>query len=143
MIRDGEYTAWFRTPRGEGTGIVYLADGRITGGDCYFTYGGTYEIGDNSFTATITTRRCAAGPTTVFGVDEIELKLAGAFKGATAFCTGTSDQAPGLCFEATLFGGMDQRPVPDTKPAAVVFDAARFARITQAGQRPRKPFAHR
>ncbi len=142
MIRDGKYTAWFRTPRGQGTGIVHLADGKITGGDCFFTYGGTYEIDDSSFTATLTTRRCAAGPTTVLGVDEIELKLAGAFKGGTAFCSGTSDQAPGVRFEATLFGGTDQPPAPGTGPPAVVFDAARFARIT-GGQRSRKPFAHR
>jgi hypothetical protein len=139
--RDGKYTVWFRTPRGQGTGIVHLADGKLTGGDCFFIYEGTYEVDDKSFTATLTTRRCAAGPTTVFGLDEIELKLAGTFKGATAFCSGTSDQAPGLCFEATLFGGLDQPP-PDTRPAAVVFDAARFAKIP-GGQRPRKPFAQR
>ena len=142
MIRNGKYTAWFRTPRGQGTGIVHLADGKITGGDCFFTYGGTYEIDDNSFTATLTTRRCAAGPTTVLGIDEIELKLAGAFKGGTAFCSGTSDQAPGLRFEATLFGGIDQPPPPGTRPAAAVFDAALFAKIT-GGQRSRKPSAHR
>jgi len=142
MIRDGQYTAWFRTRHGQGTGIVHLADGRITGGDCFFNYGGTYAVDDDRFTATLTTRRCADGPTTVLGVDEIELKLAGAFKGATAFCSGTSDQAPGVRFEAMLFGGLDQPPVSDAKPPAVVFDAARFAKIS-AGQRPRKPFAPR
>jgi hypothetical protein len=55
MLRDGEYAAWFRTARGEGTGIVHLANGRISGGDCMFTYSGTYEVDDNSFTATLLT----------------------------------------------------------------------------------------
>jgi hypothetical protein len=141
MVRDGKYTVWFRTPRGQGTGIVHLADGKLAGGDCFFTYEGSYEVDDNSFTAKLTTTRCAAGPTTVFGVDEIELKLAGIFKGSTAFCSGTSDQAPGLRFEATLFGGLDQ-PLPDTRSVAVVFDAARFAKIG-GDQRSRKPFAQR
>jgi len=40
MLRDGKYPAWFRTSRGEGTGIIHLADGRISGGDCFFSYGG-------------------------------------------------------------------------------------------------------
>jgi hypothetical protein len=143
MVRDGKYTAWFRTPRGQGTGIVHLADGKITGGDCFFAYGGSYEADDNSFTATLTTRRCAPGPTTVFGVDEIEIKLTGAFKGGTAFCSGTVDQMPGLHFEATLFGGPDQAPAPDIRPAAVVFDATRFAKLAKTAQRSREPFAHR
>jgi hypothetical protein len=143
MDIDGKYTVWFRTPGGQGTGIVHLADGKITGGDCFFNYGGTYEVDDDHFIATLTTRRCAAGPTTVFGVDEIELELTGAFKGVTAVCSGTSDQAPGVGFEATLFGGMDQSPAPDTRPSAIVFDAARFAKISQGNQRSRKPFAQR
>jgi len=102
MLGEGKYRAWFRTSRGEGTGIVHLADGRISGGDCFFSYGGTYEINEDRFTATLTTRRCADGPTTVFGLDEIEVRLTGSVKGTTAWCIGTSDQVPGLRFEATL-----------------------------------------
>ncbi|MGY4373287.1 hypothetical protein ACVWZ3_000926 [Bradyrhizobium sp. i1.3.6] len=41
MLRDGKYAAWFRTPRGQGTGIVDLAEGRISGRDSFFTYGGS------------------------------------------------------------------------------------------------------
>jgi hypothetical protein len=139
MIRDGKYTVWFRTPNGQGTGIVHLADGRITGGDCFFAYEGGYEVDDVHFTATLMTRRCAAGPTTVFGVDEIELKLTGVFKGGTAFCSGTAEQMPGLRFEATMFGGLEHPSALDVRPAAVVFDAARFAKLAQTGQRARKP----
>jgi len=65
MLRDGRYAAWFRTSRGEGTGIVHLADGKISGGDCFFSYGGSYQTDDDSFTAVLTTKRCAAGPPTV------------------------------------------------------------------------------
>src|SRR5260370_37564237 len=74
MLKDGKYAAWFRTSRGEGTGIVHLANGKISGGDSIFTYGGSYEIHDNRFTATLTTKRHAAGPSTVFGIDEVEVE---------------------------------------------------------------------
>jgi hypothetical protein len=137
MLRDGKYRAWFRTSRGEGTGIVHLADGRISGGDCFFSYGGTYEINEDTFTATLTTRRCADGPTTVFGLDEIEVRLVGSVRGTTACCFGTSDQAPGLRFEATLFPGLEPPPAPERKRDALASDAVRFPKIPRNGQRLR------
>ena len=33
MLKNGKYSAWFRTSLGEGTGVVMLKDGKITGGD--------------------------------------------------------------------------------------------------------------
>ena len=38
MLRNGSYSAWFRTQRGEGTGIVELNDGKVTGGDTVLAY---------------------------------------------------------------------------------------------------------
>lgn len=142
MIRDGEYTAWFRTPRGQGTGIVHLADGRITGGDCFFAYHGRYEVDRDCFSATLTTRRRAEGPTTIFGVDEIELKLTGVVKGTTAWCYGTAEQAPHLRFEATLFSRLEPLPAPGNKRTVAAFDAARLPRLLEDG-RARNPFAQR
>ena len=117
MLRDGRYAAWFRTSRGEGTGIVHLADGKISGGDCFFSYGGSYQTDDDGFTAVLTTKRCAAGPPTVFGLDEVEVRLAGKVKGTTACCAGSAEQAPGMAFEATLFFGEDASPPPNSKRA--------------------------
>ena len=77
MNKDGEYSVWFRTSRGEGTEIVCLANGMISGGDWIFRYGGFYEFDQHEFTATLTTTRYAEGPTTVFGVDEVEAKITG------------------------------------------------------------------
>ena len=115
MIRDGQYAAWFRTSLGEGTGIVQIADGRISGGDSFFTYGGSYDLDDDRFTAVLTTRRHAAGPLTVFGLEEVEVKLAGKIQGTTARCTGVAEQAPGIAFEATLFLGQEVSPAPGGK----------------------------
>jgi hypothetical protein len=43
MLANGKYSAWFRTPNGDGTAIVTLSDGMITGGDSFFEYSGSYE----------------------------------------------------------------------------------------------------
>src|SRR5260370_7199861 len=119
ILKDGKYAAWFRTSRGEGTGIVHLANGKISGGDSIFTYGGSYEIDEDRFTATLTTRRHSAGPPTVFGIDEVEVTLPGTFNGRMASCSGTAEQAPGGGFEATLFLAPDRTPQSDLNPPAL------------------------
>ncbi len=102
MLRDGKYAAWYRTPLGAGTGVVLLADGNISGGDTVISYGGSYEVDGDLFTATLTTSRHAAGPPSVFGVDEVEVRLMGRCSGAIASCSGAARQAPDLLFEVTL-----------------------------------------
>ncbi len=102
MIQNGEYAAWFKTPRGEGTGILLLLNGKITGGDSVLTYSGSYEVDQDRFTAVVSTRRHAAGQPTLFGIDEVQIELAGKSTGTTASCAGAAKQAPELPFQATL-----------------------------------------
>ena len=143
MLKDGRYAAWFRTSRGEGTGIVHLANGKISGGDSIFAYVGSYEVDNDRFTATLATRRQAAGPSTVFGIDEVEVKLTGTFKGTMASCSGTANQAPGVVLEATLFLGQEAPPSSDTKRAAVNFDAGKLPRGSNSRDSARNPFGRR
>lgn len=134
MFTDGTYTAWFRTPRGQGTAIVHLAGGIISGGDSFFRYSGSYAVEGEHFTATLRTARAADGPTTVFGLDEVELKLVGVLKGTIATCTGSSAQAPDVMFEATLFLGQEPSAVPPPRPAP----PSNVARLPKpASDRPR------
>ena len=135
MLRDGRYAAWFRTSRGEGTCNVHLANGRISGGDSFFTYSGSYEADDDRFTAVLATKRHAAGPPTVFGLDEVEIRLEGKIKGMMAACTGAAEQAPGVPFEATLFLGQDQSPQAARKRAPLNLNADKLPKP------PRNPFA--
>jgi hypothetical protein len=139
MHRNGEYAVWFRTVYGEGTGIVFLDNGRITGGDGMFAYGGSYEIDGDRFTATLTTRRYAEGTTTVFGVDEVEARLTGTFRGATALCSGVAGQAPGVGFEAMLFS-QQQADVPEVSRAPAKPGAARLLKVPDGRNGARKPF---
>jgi hypothetical protein len=112
MLRDGTYAAWFKTPLREGAGIVHFANGKLWGGDSIISYSGCYEVDGHRWTATVTTRRHSAGHATVFGagIDEMELKLAGTSNGKIASCSGTTDAAPGMAFEATLILSEQQPP---------------------------------
>jgi T3SS negative regulator,GrlR len=139
MHRDGEYAVWFRTVHTEGTGIVFLDKGRITGGDTMFSYGGCYEIDGDRFTATLTIRRFAEGTTTVFGVDEVEARLTGTFKGATAVCSGVAEQAPGVRFEAMLFSQQQARE-REANRAPAKPGAARLLKVPDGRNGARKPF---
>ncbi|WP_247316220.1 hypothetical protein [Bradyrhizobium sp. 141] len=64
MFKDGIYSAWFKTPRGEGTGIVHFQDGRVSGGDSIMSYSGSYDVAGDPFTATVVTERHAEGHAT-------------------------------------------------------------------------------
>ncbi|OAF16722.1 MULTISPECIES: hypothetical protein [Bradyrhizobium] len=139
MLRDGKYAAWFRTARGQGTGIVHLTDGRISGSDSFFTYGGSYLVDENRFTAVLTTRRHTEGPPTVFGPDEVEVNLSGECKGAMATCFGTAREAPDVQFEATLIYSQEDAPVAEARGAVVKLNADKLPRGGDSRSRPRQP----
>ena len=126
MLKDGTYAAWFKTPQGQGTGIVHVAHGRIWGSDGVMTYDGTCEVDGNRFTATVTTRRHTEGLPTVFGNDrELELKLEGTSAGKVITYVGTAEQFPGVILEGTLLFSEPQaprtaearKPIPKFAPA--------------------------
>lgn len=109
MLRNGSYSAWFRTQRGEGTGIVELNDGKVTGGDTVLTYTGSYVEDGDAFTALIVTERHSSGQPSVFGIDHVELAVSGNSSATTtASCAGTVKQVPGMTFEAVLVRIADQ-----------------------------------
>lgn len=140
MLRDGKYAAWFRTPRGQGTGVVHLAGGRITGSDSFFTYGGSYQVDQQRFTAVLTTRRHAEGPPTVFGPDEVDLELSGVCGGVMATCSGTARQAPDVTFEATLIYSQEDESVADPRCEIVKLNADKLPKGFDSRSRPRHPF---
>ncbi|WGS23338.1 MULTISPECIES: hypothetical protein [unclassified Bradyrhizobium] len=131
MLKDGTYAAWFRTPLGEGTGIVHFADGKLWGRDSIMLYSGTYEVAGDRFSAIVTTKRHTEGHATVFGVDDLVLRLEGLSAGAIATCTGTADQVPGVPFEATLIPseGLPAEPKANAPTPAPKFDASKLPKL--------------
>jgi hypothetical protein len=103
-LKHGKYTVWFRTPVGEGAGVVELSsDGKLSGGDSTFAYTGHWGHDADRFEATIHAKRFALGPPGVFGMDEIDRTVVGYTEGGvTASCTGFAAQSPGLKLDVTL-----------------------------------------
>jgi hypothetical protein len=111
MLKDGTYASWFRTPHGQGTGIVHVAHGKLWGRDGVMTYDGTCEVDGDRFTATIRTRRHTEGLPTVFGDDqELGVKLEGTCSGKLATYVGTAEQFPGVILEGVLLFSEPQQP---------------------------------
>jgi len=123
MFKDGTYAAWFKTPLGQGTGIVHFKDGAIWGRDSIISYDGSYEVWGKRFTATITTKRHTAGQASLLGVDDAELKLEGVSNGAIATCLATADVAPGVVVEVTLIPSQIPRTAPATDRPPLEFKA--------------------
>jgi len=113
LITEGKYSVWFKTPVGEGAGVVEFGPGgKLTGGDTTYSYDGNWTQDADRFRATMTARRFAAGPPGVFGLDEIDIVVTGrSDEGAPASCTGFAKQAPGLKLEVELIRMGDNTPV--------------------------------
>lgn len=140
MLRDGKYAAWFRTPRGQGTGVVDLVEGRISGRDSFFTYGGSYRVDERHFSAVLTVNRHADGPPSVFGPDKVEVKVSGVCNGLVATCSGTAKEAPDVKFEATLIYSQEDAPAADAKCAVVKLNADKLPKGLDNRSRPHHPF---
>ena len=104
MITAGRYSVWFKTPIGEGAGVVVFGlDGKLNGGDSTFTYHGDWEQDSKRFKATLSARRTSPGPPGVFGMDEVNIVVTGYSDGGPSLsCTGFAKQSPGLKLDVTL-----------------------------------------
>jgi hypothetical protein len=104
LITQGKYSVWFKTPIGEGAGVVEFGpDGKLSGGDTTFSYIGNWTQERERFKAAISARRFAPGPPGVFGMDAIDISVVGHSDGSPSVsCTGFAKQAPGLKLEVTL-----------------------------------------
>lgn len=109
MITPGKYSVWFKTPVGEGAGVVeFGADGTLSGGDSTFAYTGSWTQKGEHFKASLSARRVTSGPPGVFGLDEIDIVVSGrSVDGSSTSCTGFAKQAPGLRLEVELVRLLD------------------------------------
>ncbi len=102
MLRDGRYSAWFKTGNDSGVGVVELTNERLSGRDTVIEYSGILtQIGD-SFKATISTRRHSPGQPGMLGIDELDVEFEGTSARSTAICTGRVLQLPQVPLEVVL-----------------------------------------
>ena len=135
MLKNGTYAAWFRTSLADGTGIVHVADGRLWGSDAIMLYDGTVEYDGDRFSAVLTTTRHSDGHGTVFGTDDLVVRLEGAFNGAIATCTGRADAVPDLAFEVTLMPSHDVPPEPPPDLPLPKFDPSKLPKLPKRSSR--------
>jgi hypothetical protein len=126
MLKDGTYAAWFKTPLGDGTGVAHFRGGAVTGGDSILSYSGSYETDADRFTAVIRTKRHTPGHPSVFGLDDLTVRLEGKCGAAHATCTGRADEAPDVPFEATLMLSQPEDPKPRQTPSPADFHPERL-----------------
>jgi hypothetical protein len=140
MLRDGSYAAWFKTPVGQGTAIIHLADGQIWGRDSIMTYSGSCEVDGSRFTATVLAQRHTEGQPSIFGTEdaELQLHLSGTSADGIATYVGTAEQYPGVLIEGLLIFNQQQGTAPNGNRASPRFDPRRLPNLPKDFQRLRK-----
>ncbi|MFG3598255.1 hypothetical protein [Bradyrhizobium sp. RDI18] len=108
----GTYAAWFKTPVGQGTGIAHVADGKIWGRESIMSYSGICAVDGDRFTAIVTLKRHTEGHPTIFGANDLTLKLEGTYPGKIARLVATAEQVPGVLLEGTLIPSEEQPGAP-------------------------------
>lgn len=104
-MKEGLYKIEFQTPLGTGTGVVYLRDGQLWGGDAEAYYIGSYRVTDEEIVSHVSIDRHSGNPDLtpfIFGFDKVSIKLTGRAVLGTIMATGTSDQAPDVRFDCVL-----------------------------------------
>lgn len=132
MLKNGTYAAWFKTPLGHGTGIAHVADGRIWGRDSIMTYSGSCQIDGDRFTAVVLAKRHTEGHATVFGVDDLTLRLEGTCIGKLATYVGTADEAPGMILEGTLI--LSEQVTRETNAVMPALKVERLRKLPKLGR---------
>lgn len=105
-MEDGLYKAAFKTPMGEGYGVVVLSGGALQGGDSMMYYVGTYSETGGQFTASVEVDKHSSVPgmESVFGPgnNRVHIDLNGQSTADSATAKGSSPQAPSIGFGVTL-----------------------------------------
>jgi hypothetical protein len=103
-LQAGLYKVQFHTVHGTGSGVIYVIDGKLRGGNSAFAFVGSYSGQGDSIQVRIATERHNDDPQfkPLFGTDRITLTLRGKDEGHIIDFEGTALQLPGVAFKATM-----------------------------------------
>jgi hypothetical protein len=84
--------------------VIVLHDGHLWGGDSSMFYNGKYELGPNTFHATIVTNVHTIAPhkPSIFGRDIVHITLDGTYLHDYCQVTGVAREVPDIPFKASL-----------------------------------------
>lgn len=97
----GLYKAEFGTGLGSGSGVVWLENGHIHGGDSSMYYVGTYSISGEKITGTFITKQHSVG-VSVLGQANVQVNFTGTIAGTTAVLNGSPVGAPSIKLNVKL-----------------------------------------
>ena len=114
MVENGLYRVSFQTPMGQGTGVAYLHDGRLRGGDSMMAYVGSYNENAGQFTADVRVYQHSQVPgmTSAIGVNEADLHIAGTVQGGNVNGTGQAPKRQASRCRFCWTGYTTRRPRP-------------------------------
>jgi hypothetical protein len=106
-MRDGLYQIMFQTQHGRGSGVIYVAGGKLWGGDSSMFYVGTYTQAEGGITASVKVGRHTKKPMSrsVFGVDRVSITISVVKAGTNDEIynlTGTAAEAPRVTLTGKL-----------------------------------------
>ena len=104
ILQAGLYKVQFHTVHGTGSGVIYVIDGKLRGGNSAFAFVGSYSGQGDAIQVKIATERHNDDPQfkPLFGTDRITLTLKGKDSGNMIDFEGTALQLPGVAFRATM-----------------------------------------
>jgi hypothetical protein len=104
ILQAGLYKVQFHTVHGTGSGVIYVIDGKLRGGNSAFAFVGSYSVQGDSIQVRIVTERHNDDPSfkPLFGTDRITLTLKGRDSGNMIDFEGTALQLPGVTFKSTM-----------------------------------------
>jgi hypothetical protein len=91
------------------------------------TYSGTCEVDGDRFTAIVALKRHTDA--TVFGADDLTLRLQGTCSDKIAEYVGTAEQVPGVLLEGTLILSEEMPPAPKPSAPAPTFNPDRLPKL--------------
>jgi T3SS negative regulator,GrlR len=103
-LQKGLYKVEFHTVHGTGSGVIYVVNGKLRGGNSAFAFIGNYADKSDGIHVKISTQRHNPDPAfkPLFGTDMITLTLKGTANGDMVDFEGTALQLPGVTFKAVL-----------------------------------------
>ena len=103
-MNEGLYSGEFETPFGRGTGVLYISDGAIHGGNSALYYIGKYQADGSTFKSTLHTKRYAKNVdiASVFGMDDITIEIEGVIDGDTISIDGVAEEVPDMQMRGKL-----------------------------------------
>ena len=101
---EGLYAGEFETPFGLGTGVLYLADGKVHGGNSALSYIGEYKLEGNSIKLKIHAKRYAPHViiASVFGMDDLTIFIEGVITDTKIKIDGVAEEIPDMQMQGLL-----------------------------------------